>query len=1040
MPISSIFELCQPREDVREGRVRDQEFAADVAAVVSPDPDPALRDYTEPARFFGHTYPTRNLRVLLEAVCRRLSGAGGEVSPLIRLDTQFGGGKTHNLIALVHAVNGMHNVENVGEFVDPTVLPNDDVRVAVLDGQTADPANGLEMEPGLRVRTFWGEMAYRLGGREAYELVRRSDETQTAPGDQTLVRVFGNQPCLILIDEIAVYLRKVAKDAPSAAGQFTAFIQALLKAVASTPRVALVYTLAVRTEDGEARDAYRAENQQAAAAFEEASSVVSRNSTQLNPTEDDETAAVLRRRLFGRIDDDGVPAVIDAYQDVWKRNRDQMPAEAFSPETRDQFLRGYPLHPETLNTLVEKTSSLSTFQRTRGMLRLLARTVHHLWNDQSAAGPVHAIHPHHIDPGYGPIREEFSTRLQQGQYASALSADVAAVAGKDPATAQRLDQLHHAGQPPVTAFVARTVYLHTLAHGDAAQGIKPDQLRYSVCSPEVEPAFVELARSRFVTESLYLDDRPGAPLRFQTEANLTQMVNRAMSDVAPEEVRSFLNERVRDLYSSKQGFELVPFPSAPFEVPDEVGDGRPFLCVLGYEAYDVSDEPTSLPGDVARMFETKGTQEQPRLFKNNLAFLVADRRYRDDMKVQVRRKLGLQLLSGPRGQNLVEHQRQKVEADLKGTDFHINQAVLQCYRHIFYPSHIAVGQGRVQLGHTAIELAGVSSDPRNGQTHVKRALRDQKKLLDAHDEPDAPNYVKGLTPLKTKGQLSTLDLRNEYRRNPRLSMLLDDGPLRDCVRKGIESGIFVYQSGSMLCGQGDPMCEIRLSDDAFVYTTEKANEVGIWPRKPKEPEPTPDPEPAGAGAVGNAVANVDGRGGASSGATSTGASPTNPTGAPPTPAPAPELSAEGPLSQALAEVFEKARGAKISRLGRITVRLFEPTPAWSVHVAAATYRDATVTSQFAVELSAPGIKSLAIEFDGELTKANPVKSFIDTQLRMADDRNFDAHYTFEFSKALDTAAASAEGFIKALTKQGAGAAYVEAEAAGESESSEGTPS
>ena len=1016
--MQTIFDLCHPRKDVLSGRLRDEEFAADLSAVTTPDGK--VREYSDPAVFFQNTYPTRGLRTLLETVCRRLSGVGGEMNSVIRLDTQYGGGKTHSLIALIHAVRGMHKVANVKEFVDPSLLPKGHVRVAALDGENADPANGLALEPGLVARSLWGEMAYRLAGRAGFERVRKSDETHTAPGDRTIAELFGGEPTLIVIDEVSVYLRKVARVFPNGAEQFSAFIQGLIKAVSATPQVALVFTLAVKADDKEAKDAYKAEHQIALKAFEEAEQIVSRKSTQLNPTEEDETVDVLRRRLFDHVDLDAATPVLSAYFGMWDKNKESLPAEAFSAETRDQFRRGYPLHPETLNTLIEKTSSLSTFQRTRGMLRLLSRTVRHLWESRPA--DAHAIHLHHIDPAYGPIREEITTRLGQGSYTTALATDVAAVPGKDAAIAQRLDSINFPGQPPVTSYVANTIFLHTLAYGEAAQGVKPDQLRYSVCSPSIEPTFIESARKQFVAESLYLDDRPGAPLRFRVEANLTQMIRKAMNNVDADELRTTLNETLSDLFDGRgQNLELIPFAAAPYNVPDDIGDGRPYLVLLGYDAFAVSDEPTSLPGDIVRMFQRKGTKEELRSYQNNLVFLVADERYREDMKQAVRRKLALVELKKPdRMRELADHQQRTVNEEFDKSNFRIAQAIMQCYRHLFYPSHIAVGGGNVQLGHTAIELANVSSDPGNGQVHIRRALRDQKKLLEAGDQPDAPGFVRDQTPLKVKGFLTTQELRNEFRRAPKLSMLLDNGPLMQCIRQGIDTGLFVYKQGDLVWGPGDPTPSISISDNAFVYTMSEANKVGLWPRKPKE-------EP------------IQTYGGVSGGGTKT-----SPTGAAPItgvggiglsaaePAkPKPEFSAQGPLKQALAELFEKLRKGGIKTVSQIRIRLWEANPAWMVHQALATFRDATITCHFSANVDAEGIDALQVEFGGNMTKANAVKSFIDTQIRAASDHQFEAQYTLAFGAPLATATEKADAFMNAMTKYGGGEAYVEAEAAPE---------
>ena len=228
---------------------------ADLSQVVNGD---ALPNYLDPVLFFRNTFPTRGLRELMKAVCLRVSGKGGEASPIIRLGTQYGGGKTHGLIATTHASRGMAGVPNVADFVDPALVPATAVRIAALDGENTDPANGRQLEPGLRAFSLWGEMAYQLGGRAGYELVRNSDEKHIAPGTDVLRELFGNQPTLLMLDEVSVYLRKVERAFPDASRQFTAFVHALFKAVASTPRVALVYTLAVGKDD-KAQDAYKEE-------------------------------------------------------------------------------------------------------------------------------------------------------------------------------------------------------------------------------------------------------------------------------------------------------------------------------------------------------------------------------------------------------------------------------------------------------------------------------------------------------------------------------------------------------------------------------------------------------------------------------------------------------------------------------------------------------------------------------------------------------------------------------------------------------------
>ena len=137
--MTTIFETCRPRADVLAGSIAEADFAADLAQVLT---GKGSADYVDPARFFANTYPTRGLCNLLVNVCRRLTGAGGEAAAIFRLDTSYGGGKTHGLIALAHAAGGLTGVSNVEEFIDPSLVPKGSVRIAAFNGENADPANG----------------------------------------------------------------------------------------------------------------------------------------------------------------------------------------------------------------------------------------------------------------------------------------------------------------------------------------------------------------------------------------------------------------------------------------------------------------------------------------------------------------------------------------------------------------------------------------------------------------------------------------------------------------------------------------------------------------------------------------------------------------------------------------------------------------------------------------------------------------------------------------------------------------------------------
>jgi hypothetical protein len=1073
--LQNIFELCRPRPDVISGTTRDEQFAADLAQVVRGVAPP---EYSDPAVFFERTYPTAGLKALLRTVCQRLSGKGGEAASLIRLHTQFGGGKTHSLIALVHAARGMPGVpeHRKREFLDPALLPAGKVRVAGLDGENSDPANGLTLEGEIRAYSLWGEMAYQLAGIEGYRRVAAGDRAHIAPGAETIRELFGAEPTLILIDEVAPYLRKVERAFPGAAGQFTAFLQALFKAVDQSPNAAVVYTLAIGRGD-QATDAYKEETERALAIMAEAEKVSARQATQLNPTEEKETAAVLRTRLFEHIDEQGAASVIDAYLEGWDRNRDMLTPEAILPERRERFLRSYPFHPELLALLTEKTASLSTFQRTRGMLRLLTRTVHLLWKNRPA--DAFAIHPHHMDPGFGPIRDEVTVRLEQKDYVPALIADIAAEPGAEPALAQQLDAKLYAGSPPVASYVARTIFWHTLAYGESAKGVGPERLRYSICSPALEPAFIEQARLRFIADSIYLDDRPGAPMRFMVEPNLKQIIRRTMNEVVKAaEVRAELRERIGELFGGRSArFQAVIFPAGPYEVPDEVGDGRPLLVVMNYEAVALSGEPGSLPGDVENCFLNKAG-DKPRELRNNLVFVVADERLRQNMLDNVRRRLALYELRKPeRMKDLAEYQQREVEEMYKKSRFEVAVAILQCYRNVFYPSQMRMPGTNVPLAHTVIELPTSSEDPGHGQTHVERVLREQQKVLSSYDQPNAPAYVRDRTPLKTKGEMTTLALRNEFRRAPELSILLDDQPLVACIQEGIKSKVFIYREGNQVWGPGDPSPVIQISENAVVHTMADAEAKKLWPR----PEPlvariVADPSTISVGGSSEITVTVtggvppytfaSGEPGLNAKAThqavlrarvsppssasyevevldSKGSRQTVrthvfvteggelvPEPKPPKPVPRPaEFTATGPLGQALSELWEKARASNATRIQKLYIKLYEASATWKVHQGVATVRCARSACQFEASLHAEGIEKFEVRFEGSLERGNTIKSLLEPLIRAAQDHTFEAQYTLEFDPGLPLRDESPEKLTKDLTRYGGGEAYVEAHAA-----------
>ena len=992
MTVPMIFETSRPREDVLRGAFADADFAADLAQVVARRGD---SHYLDPASFFAQTYPTRGLRNLLANVARRLSGAGGEAAAIFRLDTSYGGGKTHALIALTHMARGMEGVANVEEFVEPSLVPAGPVRVAAFDGENADPANGRAMGDGVLARTPWGEIAYSLAGREGYERLRGSDEQRIAPGAETLRELFGGEPVLILLDELSVYLRKV-RSLDNAHDQLTAFLTSLFKAVEGAPNAALIYTLAIG-KDGRAADAYSAENQFIADRMAEAESVSARKATLLNPTEEDETVQVLRRRLFETIDETQIPAVVEAYRSLWTAHGEALAEDAGHPGTVETFRASYPLHPEVLETLTGKTATLANFQRVRGMLRLLARTVALLWERRPADAT--AIHLHHIDPGNEPIRQEIVTRLQQDAFSPAIANDVTGGPRDKPALAETIDDRDHKDLPPYTGYVARTILMHTFAFNDPLKGLSPEELRYSVIGPALDVSFIEEARRKFIADSAYLDDRPGAPMRFLAEANLSQIVRRAEQQVDAGEARAHLDDRIRQIFRTAT-FDTVPFPGGPFDVPDEVGDGRPKLVLLAYDSVAVGSTVEAVPELVERIYERKGSEGSAlRGLRNHLVFAVADEARVEDVKRLTRRRLALQDMKKPeRIADLAEHQQARVREMESRSEQELANAVQQCYRHLFYPSRDRIGDNSVDLAHSAIDIPSASDKPGAGQQQVVRALRDLGKLRLAEDEPDSPAFVRDRTPLK-RGQISTGTLRDEFRRDPALPMLWQDSVFLKGLRRGIEEGAYVYRRGDLLYGPGDPQAHIAIDEQSHIFTMAYAKSQGIWPR-PEESGPAP-PEPGGE-------------------------PPPDPPGGMGEGPPKQEFSVEAPLREALTRLWEQLRAKNVERVASLTIRIFESGDGFRLIGVVGSISGAKKLVKIEGGYETQDGSTFAIEFQGSVEDAQPVREFLEPQLRDAADRDLKIRFELTFEEGLAMAGDAPETLATRLVRFATAAAHVSA--------------
>ena len=182
-------EVVVPHKDVLEGTFQQSEFAADITAVRT---GKASREYQNAVAFFIRTFITEGMALLLIQVAQRLAGKGGE--PVVQLQTAFGGGKTHTLLAVYHLATrkgALSELLGIPALVDRAGLMDvPQARVVVIDGTAHAPGQPWKRD-SQTIHTLWGELAWQLDGAEAYALVAKADATGTSPGKDVLRALSG---------------------------------------------------------------------------------------------------------------------------------------------------------------------------------------------------------------------------------------------------------------------------------------------------------------------------------------------------------------------------------------------------------------------------------------------------------------------------------------------------------------------------------------------------------------------------------------------------------------------------------------------------------------------------------------------------------------------------------------------------------------------------------------------------------------------------------------------------------------------------------
>lgn len=682
-------EVALPHADVRQSHLEDVHFAADLAQVDAEHKRARDGEYETPAEyrdaqtFFEKTYLTQGLQDVLQIAIRRLSGKGGE--PVIGLQTNFGGGKTHTMLAIYHLARSggkggesakLHGVKPLLDAVGVEELPA--VKIAVFSGTHKGPDQLMHTQGKRKIHTVWGYIAWRLGGWKAYNLIEESDRGCTNPGSDALKTILKNAgPCVILMDELVSFAKQMEGIRYEA---LLAFFQSLTEA-ASAVKGALVVGSLPESKDEAGGEAGQV-------TLDRLEKLFGRKQSEWTPAQELETFEIVRRRLFESLDEDGEKArdaAIAAFAKMYRDNAGDFPPHTRERAYKEEMRHAYPIHPEVLKHFSESWSVLEKFQRTRGILKIMASAIYRLWREQNkdpfimlGALPLHdnrlrsaILFP--LDKAYGPIR--------QSEVDGELSMPTELEA-----------QRPTLGEMRAATRAARAVFLATAPHGsvpgvlaaDGSRGGLSDASLLLACAMPGEQAAVFGEALRALSERAAYLYHDNGRYWFSVRPTLNKMAAERASRKDEGEVR---DEIVRVIREDRQKDRFHRVHAAPEDLLD-VEDKRDIALVILSPDYPHtlrSGEETAAERAVIETLQRRGSGQ--RQFRNTLIFVAPDEKGLNDCREIARRRLGWQeILDDPdMRDDLTPSQRSNAENQARQAEKGLGQRIRSVWSHVLYP-------------------------------------------------------------------------------------------------------------------------------------------------------------------------------------------------------------------------------------------------------------------------------------------------------------------------------------------------------------------
>jgi len=750
--------VAEPHDDILGEELTLDTFAANLWSVHMGE---APEEYQNPDVFWEKTYTTRGLKNIMETVKRRLEGGPGD--PVIQLQTPFGGGKTHTLISLYHMASEM------------------DARVVVIAGDALDAAE----------TTLWAELERQLRGEN------REFTNETSPGTEKLKRLLQEtSPVLILMDEVLVYGQKAAGvivGDSTLSEQIGPFIQELTEVVSSLREVSLVVTIPSSHLEHYGEAAERL--------YQQIAKVLGRTHKIIAPVENDEIYDVINRRLFKRIHEDEKKSIVHEIVDFAYDNG-LLPESMEKSEYRELFLKSYPFQPEVIDVLYERWGSFPKFQRTRGVLRLLALVVRSLCD---STRPF--IRLADFDLSLGDIKREF-IEFTGNEFDSIIASDITS---PDSGAVATDDKLQSYRPYRLGTSIATTIFLYSFAGGSERVGAGIREIKLSCIDPNLQVSIVTEALEMMRKRLFYLHERDGL-YYFSSKPNLERLIVTRKENVSEDDIREMEEDFIKKIVGKKK-LEVHIWPGKSSDIPDTM---KLKLVVLRDDS------------EVDEFISNKG--KHPRVYRNSLIFLLPAPDERPAFNEFVRTQAALKSIYNDRTLQMDENERKGIKHRIRENEKDSNTRTRNLYRHVIIPAK--EGTERLDLGRPAY---GVDTPV---EYEIESLLKQEDKLVDKlnHDVL-AARYLKG-------DYAETARILESFYSVPGEIRITGEDVLKKAIKLGVKRGSFglgVLVDDKPECTFIEEDCSPSLSDGEIIIKPHLCVKEPMEEEKPAGEEAPPAP-------------------------------------------------------------------------------------------------------------------------------------------------------------------------------------------------------